>query len=200
MKYLLIILLLSSCYTARKAKSDFSRATLAYPQLGAEFCKGRYPVRAKTDSTEYKNSKHLIDSLSNVLFKDSLINGTERERLMNEIRAIRNSIKEPENCDSLSEGIYRLAAKEQLRGDKFEASYYRLIAAANNIKPVHDTVPDLAAIHSLQLQLADALTLSVDNAKASNKWEAKSKRHFNWFLVACGLLGVGIFLRIKRIL
>jgi len=41
----LIILAFTSCYSERKAKSQFSRAAVAYPKLPAEYCAITYPVR-----------------------------------------------------------------------------------------------------------------------------------------------------------
>ena len=35
----------SGCYTARKAKSQFSRAVAGYPQIAAEYCAQAYPVK-----------------------------------------------------------------------------------------------------------------------------------------------------------
>lgn len=45
MKYLLLILLLSSCYSERKAKNQFSKAAIAYPKIPAEFCADEFPVK-----------------------------------------------------------------------------------------------------------------------------------------------------------
>lgn len=43
--YGLIIVLLSGCYSISKAKSQFSRAAVAYPELPADYCARTYPPR-----------------------------------------------------------------------------------------------------------------------------------------------------------
>ena len=178
---------MSGCYTPNKAKGQFGKAVSSYPIIGAEFCALTYPVRAKTDSSAYLKSRQVIDSLANVLFKDSLINDTERERLMNEIKSIRNSITQPENCDSLSEGIYRLAAKEQKRGDKFEEAYNRLLLAANNLKPVHDTVINAAEVTACRLDLSAAVKLASDKTIEAKEWKEKAKKR-QLIIIGLGVL------------
>lgn len=41
----LVAVLLSSCYSKRKATSQFSRAAVAYPELPADYCAKTYPVK-----------------------------------------------------------------------------------------------------------------------------------------------------------
>jgi len=42
---ILIVLAFTSCYSERKAKSQFSRAAVAYPKLPAEYCAITYPIK-----------------------------------------------------------------------------------------------------------------------------------------------------------
>lgn len=45
MRYWLIILLLTGCYTERKAKEQFSKAAVAYPAIPAAYCATEFPVK-----------------------------------------------------------------------------------------------------------------------------------------------------------
>jgi hypothetical protein len=40
---LLLVLLFSSCYSERKAKSQFSKAVVAYPQIPLDYCANQFP-------------------------------------------------------------------------------------------------------------------------------------------------------------
>lgn len=44
-KYLFLILILTGCYSERKAKDQFSKAVVAYPKLPAEYCSTTFPVK-----------------------------------------------------------------------------------------------------------------------------------------------------------
>ena len=109
----LFVLSLCGCYPMQKAKKQFGKSVTAYPIFGANYCALTYPVRdssVKGDSAEYKKSRRAFDSLYNAVKEDSLISQQERDRLTAEIERIRGLMTEPENCDSLSEAIYRIAA------------------------------------------------------------------------------------------
>lgn len=45
MKYLIIILLLASCYSQKKATEQFNKAALNYPEIPATFCANEFPVK-----------------------------------------------------------------------------------------------------------------------------------------------------------
>jgi len=45
---ILVTILTSSCYNQRKAKSQFSRAAIAYPKLPADYCATTFPVKDST--------------------------------------------------------------------------------------------------------------------------------------------------------
>lgn len=45
MRYLLLLILLSGCYTRQKATNQFSRAAVAYPELPAGYCARTYPPK-----------------------------------------------------------------------------------------------------------------------------------------------------------
>lgn len=47
-KYVLLILILTGCYTERKAKNQFAKAVVAYPKISAEYCANEFPVKDST--------------------------------------------------------------------------------------------------------------------------------------------------------
>lgn len=198
---ILFVLSLCGCYSERKAKGQFGKAVTAYPTIAANYCSLTFPERVVTDSTAYKKSLAVIDSLANSLKQDSLISQEERERLSNEIERIRNSIIEPENCDSLSEAIYRLAAKEQRRGNILEEKNKQLIKAANSIKPIHDTVESThlqAALASCRLEQGKIVDLLTDKTAEVKEWRKKAKNRF-WVIAGMGgAIGLWLFLFIRR--
>lgn len=158
----ILLLSLCGCYTARKAKDQFAKATVAYPGIAAEYCATTYPVRERV-----------------IQGKDSLRVDTLWE-------------SGETNFDTLysfrKDTVY---ITRYLPGKTIRETFYRV-----------DTVyqQETAMLHALQLQVRDALTLSVDNAKSANKWEARSKKNFWIWVSLAGMLGLGIILRIKKIL
>ena len=187
MKYspIILILFFASCMTTKKATS-YLEDKGELPKI----CADKFPVKVVTDSTEYKKSKAAIDSLVKSLKNDSLISESERQALVKEIEEIRKSIKEPENCDSLSEGIYRLAAKEKRRGDVLEEKNKALAAAVNNLKPIRDTVENTARVAQLQGDVSNCIeelnkkdVRNAETAEDRDGWKKKAKQRW-WIIIA----------------
>lgn len=159
---ILLCTLFASCYTARKAKQQFAKATVAYPQLAAEYCGTTYPI------------------------KEWVIQGKDSTRI-DTLWA---------DGDTHFDTVYSFM-KDTVYITKFtpgktiRETFYRV-----------DTVyaENIAAIHALQLQLGDALEISVANAKEANKWEKRAKERLLWFIIACGLMGLGVVLRLKKVI
>lgn len=199
MKYILFVLLLSSCaYNRDTATKQHGRAVATFPEIGAAFCADKYPVRTHTDSTAYLNSRRIIDSLAQVLVEDSLITAFERESLTAEIERIRREMPQPENCDSLSEGLYRLVAKERQRGDRLQTMNSKLITASGALKPVHDTVENTAARRECEIVRDKAVLLAEDYKKEAAKWRNTARTRF-WIIAGLGVLSLfGFFIAFKR--
>ena len=69
-KYLIIaIFLLSSCYSEKKATSQFNKAVLSYPHIPLDYCAAQFPD--KPDSVIIKT-----DTLINIATMDSLVYDT----------------------------------------------------------------------------------------------------------------------------
>lgn len=198
--YGLLIVLLSGCYSISKAKSQFSRAAVAYPELPADYCARTYPVIAKTDSSDYKKGLYILDSLIKLsgVKSSSELTDEERENLLGMINSIRLAIPEPENCDSLSEAIYRLAAKERQRGDYLQRVNSDLILAAKNLKPVHDTIIDRAALDLCGIERGRAIAISTEKTKEADKWRKIARKRF-WVILGMGAgMALGVFLLVRR--
>lgn len=184
---LLFILSLPSCYNQKKATVQHGRAVTTFPIIGAEYCANEYPVKTKTDSTAYKNSKNIIDSLAKALKEDSVITKAERDAMIKLIQSLENRPIETKNCDSLSEAVYKLAAKEMARGDRLQEINNRLIIAANNLQPIRDTIENTAKFEVCRDELGKVIGLLVAETAEVKKWKAKSKKHF-WIMSGLGLL------------
>ena len=77
-KYLLIILLLCSCYTERKAKGQFGKAVTAYPGLGAAFCAIAYPCETNPVRSDTVTVYDTIYTGGDTVFDTILVNDTVR--------------------------------------------------------------------------------------------------------------------------
>lgn len=194
MKLILTILLIiclifilsipQGCYSEKLFKKQLSRGAIAYRGVVAEYCANEYPVKTKTDSAAYKNSKNIIDSLSKAMKDSALITNKERELMLERIKDLQNRPVETKNCDSLSEAVYKLAAKEMARGDRLQEINNRLIIAANNLQPIRDTIENTAKFQVCRIELGKVIGLLVAETADVKKWKAKSKKHF---LIMSGL-------------
>jgi len=204
-KWAFILLVgLASCYTENKARQQFSKAAIAYPKLPADYCATTYPVNAVTDSTDYKNSKRIIDSLASALLNDSLLSNDERIRLTLEIERVRSLIVEPKNCDSLSNTIYKLVSREKQRCDKLQSAYNNLLVASQNLKPVHDTVENTAKLKACELDNSQLTSLLIGVTADRDKYKAKANKRgwMFWGLIflIIGAIGTRIYLKSKSII
>lgn len=199
MRYLILLILLAGCskYNREVAQQQVTKAALTYSDIVDRYCIDKFPVRVSTDSTAYKESVKAIDSLSKKMKDDSLLSIIDRTNLEKEIAVIRERLAIPKNCDSLSEPLYRALAKEIQYSNKLQEINNQLLRAAQNIKPIHDTVESI----SLQAKYAvadkergDAIGLLKEKTnelatmtKSRNKWRKEA-----WILriaIALGLIG-----------
>lgn len=178
--YLIIIVLsVSSCYSPRRAQKQLARAVTTYPKLGADYCAGAYPCAVSGSDTVYlpPDSTGYLDYISSLNRElqgayeeqDSLIAAlnadTACQRYEAEIKALRGRIQV----------LQALASKP---------------AIVTNTIEIHDTVPDMARIRSLELarDRSDA-----DRRKweaKSDSWEKMAKTRF-WIMWALILVIVG---------
>jgi hypothetical protein len=189
------VALLFSCSPSKKAHQYFD----GHPKEFAQDCSDAYPIVPIIDSSAYKASQTAIAKLSEDIdadkFKDDL------DRTYYEAEISRLKVIAPPDCDSLSESIYRLAAKEMRRADTLEKRVKQLAAAAKNVKPVEKIVENTARIEACE-QDKRRLTIALENAVIKNSelteqvdtWKGKSHRYF-WILVLITVANVVVKFR-----
>lgn len=195
---LLLLIMTFSCTTAKKA----TRYMHEHPQVAAEFCADEFPVKTVTDSAAYKKSLDVIDSLIKVQEAEKEITQAEREVMINDIERLK-AMPDPD-CDSVSDAVYRYAAKEKKRADNLESSNLSLQRAAKNVKPIRDTVENTARVKASELQL-QAVNNKLEKV-AGERDELKDFRNSMrgkvhipiWILIVAGVALAGwIYWRIK---
>ncbi len=192
---------------ACNAEKRTQRYLFEHPEFTAGVCAEQFPVIAVSDSSEYKKSKRVIDSLYNELLVNDILSDGERSRLMLEIERIKSSMLHPKSCDSLTNAIYILVSKEKARGDKLQSAYNNLLAASRGLKPVHDTIQNRAREHELELQLSKAngviAELVAKNTKLEedrDTWKGKAKTRWWWIaLLIGGAAALAIFKVVKAV-
>lgn len=132
-KYIIVILILSSCYTTNKAKKQVSKAHALKPIVTAEMCNSFYPIK---DSISYKfefiqgknDTTFQVDTLMNS--KDSIIyiNTIKYIKKTDTIREQLTSIKESTSKDAVILNLSEQKAiiKETLRATKKSLNTWRL--------------------------------------------------------------------------
>jgi len=110
-RFALILLIgfnVSGCYTENKARQQFSKAVVAYPQLPLDYCADQFPD--KPDSVIVKT-----DTLTEIIFMDSLVFNTDtlyRDSLGFKYRTVTKVVTKTIRKDSI---IYRENKAERER-------------------------------------------------------------------------------------
>jgi hypothetical protein len=71
---LFILSLLSSCYTERKARGQFSRAAVGYPIIAAEYCAMTYPPKDTVITGQTVTQTDTLWADSSVVIRDTIRN------------------------------------------------------------------------------------------------------------------------------
>lgn len=133
MRFLFIILLLSSCYTTNKAKKQVSKAHALKPNVTAEMCNSFYPIK---DSVSYK-FEFVQGKNDTTLQVDTVVNSKDSIIYINTIRYVTKtdtireqstSIKESTSKDAIISNLKELNAvtNERLRSTKNSRNVWRL--------------------------------------------------------------------------
>lgn len=199
-----LALLLFSCNPANKARRYFA----LHPEDFAQNCADAFPVKESTDSAGYIESQNRIDSLLDAMKEDSSRHAEEKDIMMGDIDRL--SRLAPDDCDSLSEAIYRYAAAETKRADAAEINVKKLKDAAKSIKPVIIEKENTARVEALTYQLKECIDHGLKESREKDfykdKYEQEVKRNkgklvirIPWLLlvIAGGVLGIGFGLRLK---
>lgn len=95
MKYLLLILILTGCYSERKAKNQFAKAAIAYPKIPAEYCGNAFPVKDSLITDTLRTSDTIL--IQGGIKEDTIIvkvNDTVRITIIRELpgKVITNTV------------------------------------------------------------------------------------------------------------
>lgn len=156
----------------------------ANPDKLAELCAEEFPPVTVSDSSAFLSSKKKIDSLIDEFDSHRQISQQERQALFETIDWLN---RQPiPDCDSLSDAVFRLAAKEKQRADKLEDINRQLRAEVGNIKPVIERVADKAMETVLRNQVNDligTITHRDQTISELEPWKGKAKKRW-WIMVA----------------
>jgi len=133
MKYIVILLLLSSCYSQQKARVQLGKAVTTYPEIGAEFCALTYPVKELVKSdTLYKtdtiiNGFTFIDT-AYIKIRDTVtrtITKTLPNKIVTNTVHIRDTIVKENTaakglCEIERNRAIGIATEANLRADKWQ--------------------------------------------------------------------------------
>jgi len=198
-----VIIAFTSCSTEQKARQRIAKDAIRYPRILPEYCAATFPVHTVTDSSDYNASLKTIDSITSVLLNNDLLSQDERGSLIAEIERIKASITDPKNCDSLSNAIYKLANKEKQRGDKLQEAYNNLVSASHQLKPVHDTVENTAALKACQIDNSTMTDLLSKKTIEADKYHAQAKKRglimWSTFGLIFLILGLYFYFKSKKI-
>jgi hypothetical protein len=179
MKYLpLLVILIVSCNPVKRATEIMRN----HPDKLVELCAHEFPPEPVSDSSAFKQSMARIDSLIAADSVQKQITESERNELIATIDRL--SSQPIPDCDSLSDAVFRLAAKEKQRADKLERSNIELKSAVKNVKPVIEKIPDKAKEIALQNrinELIETVTLRDAEITKLKPWKGKARKRA-WIL------------------
>lgn len=187
-----LMILLPGCYTQSKAKQQFVKAAVAYPEIPTEYCSTAFPVNSNgrvdtvliVDSAGYKE---VIEELHNDLYNAVIENDS-----LNEV--LKNQLAEYPELDSLCNNYKNSISS--LKKQNADLSY-----RIQHIKPViktaiiTDTIPDLAALRAAQIERGKVTDLLVSQTAATDK--AKSGRNIWRIIALCSLAVNAIVIYLK---
>lgn len=164
MKYLILLVFLSSCYGMNKAKQQTSKALNKYPIVVADIARNAFPcIPNELDSTEYNESIVVRDSLINTL---SLLDVQNTEKLKEYLNKTRLDALSIQNCSTILDSAYRYIEKIEEQNQSLKDAVQKL----KNLpapKPIVQKIEDSAKIFMANQVAYDAIV------KAA-KWETKA--------------------------
>lgn len=193
--------LVSSCLASCMNSKKFQRYANEHKKELAEKCAKEFPAQEKTDSTGFNQSKAIIDSLLSAQQVERILTESERLALLDDLERLQ--AQPIPDCDSISEGLFRLSASDKKKIDQLEKQNAQLALAIKNVKPVQVKVRDTAVESLLEMQLTD---MSAANQRLSLKLESvtadlnQAKKDRNkWRLLFFGLLGLNGLYAVMKI-
>lgn len=174
MRYLIVVLLFTSCMSSRKATNYLDQNR----KLAADYCAATFPAKTSTDTKAYDSTVAVIDSLVNEYNSLRSATDQDRQQLIDHIRQL--SYSRPE-CDT----IVRVVDKIVYRNRTADKAAEKAVEAAKKVAPVVNNQVNSAEVEALRLRFnecADAgLALSRENQQLRD--ERKGKWLVPWWLV-----------------
>jgi len=181
----LLLLVLSGCYSSKKAIIQVDKALSVYPEIVAKQIRDRFPcipdtITKKIDSSEYKEWKKQLDET--ISFYDSLLNNVEPQIIF-----------EKDLSDSMKINIL-LANNEKLLIKLSLLEKSISIIRNTKIPVIHDTIPvrDSADVYLANLETvkerAKSEKLILEKSKLENKIKNKNKELWIWRAIAFALI------------
>lgn len=187
MKYiwLILILILVSCYNEKKALSDVNKAAVSFPDILAKKARDMFPcvttkssIDTVADSAAYKAALNKYDSVS--------IN----------IKSLRDSISKLPRPDSSDTVCYRIIDQMdvvigQLRN---ENDFLKSLPPTIRYISIHDTVLDEAALKACQFDESSLIAQLAKKTKEADEWHAKANKRGIQRDILAVILGIGGYL------
>jgi hypothetical protein len=190
---LALVMIFFGCMTPQKAVNYLKKK-----ELLADTCAANFSVdSSRTDSAEFNKSKSDFDSVAAELEEKIKMAASENESLYEWInRLMADSTLD---CDSLSDAIYKYAAREKNKTSELQLQIEALRSAAKNIKPKIEYLRDRAYETvlnennvTLERKLGQSETkaqaLEEMNASLTKVIKAKNKKIFWLYLIIAALV------------
>jgi hypothetical protein len=165
--FIVLAVMLTSCYNQRKASQQVDKATNKYPEMVADKTRTRFPcITTGIDSVDFLNSIAERDSM--LLTLDSAINASwfKNESLLDIIKRLQVDSSGTVNCAEFIKKVEDFADEKLRENEALRGAIAKLRTAANTVKPIIRSIKDSAEIFIAQAVAARA----VDTA---NKWRAQ---------------------------
>tara|TARA_R110002126_G_scaffold39767_3_gene117648 strand:- start:10527 stop:11021 length:495 start_codon:yes stop_codon:yes gene_type:complete len=125
--YLAIILLLSSCYTAKQAQRDVVKADVNHPMVTSGFCAEKFPVKEKIiEKTKFIKGETIVKKDTITVDCDSVVSDTtQSNKVLIQYKTVyqtdtivKEKIIEKENTAKIKNLALQLQAKEKIIQEK----------------------------------------------------------------------------------
>lgn len=184
---LIILANLFGCYSASKARQQFAKAAVAYPEIPADYCARIYPSKDTTitievsDSTKYKE---VLEGLQGDLYSSNQL--------------IDSLIFALQNGDTTCRKYASFILELQRQVISLKQKVITIPPITTHTKTIKTEI-NTAALDLANINLTRSLALSDEKTKEAASWKQKAKKRF-WLLVglsAAMVLGIVAMVRRK---
>ena len=187
-KYLLIVLLLASCYSEKKATQQINKAAVSYPVVLARKARDLFPcVNGKGDTLYISDSTDFAEVLQSLqddnyrmfLFQDSLLN-----------------ILQTKPTDSL---CFKIVDDYLIVINNLKKQNKDLIERVKHLPAIRDTIKlsvhviDQAAVQVCEEERQKVVGLLETASAGEREWRGKAHTYF-WIILALGaIIGISVY-------